>query len=295
MKYLKLTATALFIVIIAIFVSAPTKYMQSFFDGITIWAYNVLPAIFPFTVITAIMLQLQGKRKRSLTKLLYNIDCDDALLTSVLCGYPIGAKAISDSNADAETATKMCAFCSSAGPIFMLATVGAKLLQNITATLIVITVNICSAIINGFIYRESKSKVANIESNTIRQSNFGEIITNSALSVISVGGLIALFYMFTDMIKTLLPGTLANNLAVGFVIGLLEMTNGIFNVCRIANTATATVLCSALLAFGGVCVILQCYAFVSGKGVKPISIIKMKLTQASIATILSYILVKIFL
>lgn len=294
MKFLRITAVTITIGIIAIFVSAPTKYMQSFIDGITIWAYNVLPAIFPFMVITAISLKFQKKHKKSLTKLLYNIDCDNTLLSSILCGYPIGAKAIADSNADTITSTKMCSFCSSAGPIFMLATVGAKLLQNTTATIIVISVNICSAIINGFIYRKNKFALTHVDSDN-GNTSFGEIITNSALSVISVGGLIALFYMLTDMIKTLLPHALTDNLIVGFIIGLFEMTNGIFNICKTADTATATVLCSALLAFGGICVFLQCYAFLSNKGVKPLAIVKMKVTQASIATILSFVLSKIFL
>lgn len=238
--------------------------MQSFFNGLTIWAYNVLPAVFPFMVITTIALKYQNKHRYSITKFLFNIDCDNALFSSVLCGYPIGAKTIADSDADENTATKMCAFCSSAGPIFMLATVGAKLLQNTAAAIILISAHFCSIVLNGLIYREKKSR--RIIVNTIsNKQNFGEIITNSALSIISVGGLIALFYMFSEMIKTFLPQELSNNLITNFVLGLFEMTNGIHGICTTADVATATVLCSALLAFGGLCVLLQCYAFLEKK------------------------------
>lgn len=295
MKYLKVFATAIFICIITIFISAPSKYMQSFFDGITIWAYNVLPAIFPFTVITTVTLKLQSENRYSFTKCLFNIDCDKILLSSIICGYPIGAKCIADSNADTNTSTKMCAFCSTAGPIFMIATVGAKLLQSTTATVIIIIVHICSAIINGLIFKTKKtSQISNV-SLSDRKENLGDIVTNSALSIISVGGLIALFYMFTDMIKCLLPEYITDNLVFGFAIGLFEMTNGLFAICKLADITTATVLCSALLSFGGLCVFLQCFAFLSNKNVKPLDIIKMKLIQSSIATILSFILVKIFM
>lgn len=295
MKYLRVFFTLLFIAVATVFISAPTKYMQSFFDGLTVWAYNVLPALFPFTVITTIALKIKPQTKHSLTKLLFGIPCDDAFFTSLLCGYPIGAKAISDSPADSVTATAMCAFCSSAGPIFMIATVGAKLLQNTIATIILVAAHILSVIANGLIYR--RKHITNFLENTARfaPEDFGNTITNSALSIISVGGLIALFYMLSDMVKSFLPSNLSDNLAVSFAFGILEMTNGIFGVCKSADIATATVLCSTLLALGGICVFFQCYAFLGKKKIKAVDIIKMKLTQSAFATIFSFVLVKILL
>lgn len=281
--------------VVVIFVAAPVKYMQSFVDGVTMWAFNVLPAVFPFMVLTTLTLKLQGKRKRSVAKLLFGIDCDNVFLSSLLCGYPIGAKAIADSNADTATATAMCSFCSTAGPIFMLATVGGKLLQNTAATIILISVHIVSAVLNGVIYRK-KGNVHRVEySAEFAARDIGDIVTSSALSVISVGGLIALFYMLTDMVKSLLPTNVADSLITAFAIGLFEMTNGVFAVCNLTDVATATVLCSALLSFGGLCVFAQCYAFLGNKQVNPLQLLKMKITQSAIATILSFIITKIFM
>lgn len=295
-KTIRITSTLLFAAIVIIFVSAPLKYMQSFVDGITVWAFNVLPALFPFMVITTLTLKLQGRHKRSFTKLVFGLDCDNIFITSILCGYPIGTKAIADSNADSTTATRMCSFCSTAGPIFMVATVGAKLLQNTVATTILITAHILSAVLNGLIFRKKCSSCTVVESDaTLKAKDLGETVTNSALSVISVGGLIALFYMLTDMIKSILPQNIADNLITSFIIGLFEMTNGVFGVCSGADVATATVLCSALLSFGGLCVFVQCFAFLGAKNVKAFSILKMKITQSAIATILSFILTNLFL
>lgn len=296
MKYLKFFLIILFVCIAAIFISSPAKYMQSFFDGLTVWAYNVLPALFPFTVLTTLALKIKPRGKHSLTKTLFGISCDSEFVMSLLCGYPIGAKAIADSNADTTTATRMCSFCSSVGPIFMIATVGAKLLQNTVATVILIVAHFLSVILNGLIYRRKKL-IVNLSENGSRltPSDFGNTITNSALSIISVGGLIALFYMLADMIKNLLPVALSDNLAVSFAIGLLEMTNGVFGICKLTDVATATVLSSTLLAFGGLCVFLQCYAFLGTKNIKAVDIFKMKMTQSAFATILSFVLVKLFL
>lgn len=297
MKAIRICTTSIFILVIAIFITAPSQYMQSFVDGLTVWAYNVLPAIFPFMVLTTLTLKLQkDDGKHSLTRILFGIKCDTVFITSLLCGYPIGAKAIADSDADRDAATVMASFCSTAGPIFMIATVGGKLLQNTAAALIIITVQIISAMLNGLLYRSNQKYIA-IQANTnnLTAKDLGDTITTSTLAVISVGGLIALFYMLTDMVKSFLPQNLSKSLITAFVIGLFEMTNGIFAICNITNTATATILCSTLLAFGGLCVFAQCYAFLGFKNVKPLQLFKMKLTQSAIATILGYIMTKIFL
>lgn len=178
----------------------------------------------------------------------------------------------------------------------MIATVGAKLLQSTVATVILIVTHFASVVLNGFIYRHKSTTIETFDTNTqFHAEDFGNTITNSALSIISVGGLIALFYMLADMIKSILPASLSNSLAVSFAIGLLEMTNGVFAVCKLTDVATATVLCSCLLALGGLCVFFQCYAFLGQKKIKAVDIIKMKLTQSAFATILSFILVRIFI
>ena len=92
-----------------------------------------------------------------------------------------------------------------------------------------------------------------------------------------------------------MPIGIRDSLAVSFAIGIFEMTNGIFGVCAGTDLATATVLCSTLLSFGGLCVFAQCYAFLGKKQVNPLDIIKMKIVQSAVATILGFVLVKIFM
>lgn len=296
MKFVRIFITLLFIAVATIFVSAPTKYMQSFFDGLSVWAYNVLPALFPFMVLTTLTLKFTLQGKYSITKTLFGISCDNTYFASLLCGYPVGAKMISDCKADSITSTQMCSFCSSAGPIFMIATVGAKLLQNTVATAIIVVVHILSTVLNGLIYRnKNRHIIITDDDKNFRPQDFGDTITNSTLSVLSVGGLIALFYMLADMIKNILPANLSDSLVVSFAIGLLEMTNGVIGVCKVTDTATATVLCSSLLALGGLCVFMQCYAFLGQKKIKAVDVLKMKVTQSAFATILSFVFVKILL
>lgn len=270
--------------------------MQSFFDGITVWAHNILPALFPFMVLTTLFTKIIPQKKFSFTEKLFGVACDDIFTLSILCGYPVGAKSIQESTFDVETLERMCSFCSTASPIFMIATVGARLIENGIATIIIVLSQLSAAILNGLVFSKKKKKICHVNTpRKISPSLISDAITNSALSVISVGGLIALFFMLTDMLKTILPATIASSVAVSYLIGLLEMTNGIIGIAKQSDIFTATVLCSSLLALGGLCVFLQCYSYLATKKIKAKTVIVMKLTQAAFATIISYFLCLILL
>ena len=294
MKIVRIAVTVLFVAVTGVFLSSPATYMQSFLDGVSVWAYNVLPALFPFAVLTALASKFFPKSKISVCKTLFGVKADGIFLSSLLCGYPIGAKTISESNFDSQTATRICSFCSTASPIFIVATVGAKLLGSTVATLILLFSHWLSAIVCGLLYRK-KTEEQNFVQNDFSPADVGNTITSSLLSVLSVGGLIALFYLLGDIVKSLLPGAIGGSLPVNFLMGLLEMTNGIISVCAICDVATATALSSFLLAFGGMCVFAQSITFLSAKNVKPLAFLKIKFVQGSIATIISFVAAKIFL
>lgn len=293
-KFIKITVTILFIAVAGVFLSSPATYMQSFLDGVSVWAYNVLPALFPFAVITSIATKFFPKSKVSLCKTLFGVKADGIFFTSLLCGYPIGAKSLSESRFDCDTCTRMCSFCSTASPIFIVATVGAKLLCNTTATLILLFSHWLSAIVCGLMYRKNTEEQSFVKKE-FSPADIGNTVTSSLISVLSVGGLIALFYLLGDIVKSFLPSTLDNSIPINFAMGLLEMTNGIISVCAICDVASATVLSSFLLAFGGMCVFAQSLTFLAAKDVKPVQFLKIKFLQGSVATIISFVAVKIFL
>ncbi len=295
MKFVKIVVTVVFAVVFATFLSAPQKYMQSFLNGATVWALNVLPSLFPFAVLSPLALKFLPRTKRSLTKTLFGVAVDDVYLTSLLCGYPLGAKQLSDCGLDKEATTAACSFCSSASPVFVVATVGCKLLNDTNATVALIASHLGATVLNGLIYRtKCTNNDVRVSQNKFAASDVGNAVGSAVTSVLSVGGLIALFYMLTDMLKSFLPQKLVQNVAINFLIGLVEMTNGTVALCSSCDTFTATVLISFLLSFGGVCVLLQSLAFLSDK-VFVGKFVKMKLTQASISTLLSFVLCKFLL
>lgn len=291
---LKVIVNILFVVVATIFISNPSKYMQSFVDGVLVWANNILPVLLPFALLSNLTIKYGYKSKYRICKSIFVLDCDEIFANSLLCGYPLGAKAIAQSNCDDDTAKYLSSFCSSAGPVFLVATIG-NALNNDVATIIIVASHYFSLWTNSLVYRHFfKSKGIVVLPQTLRQ-DFAQTLTQSILSVISVGGLVALFYMLTNMICSYLPSYLQNNAFVYFLVGLLEMTNGILFFAKNCTTICATVLCSCLVSFGGVCILLQCYCFLCAKGVSAKSIFVRKATQGAFATITSYLLCLLFL
>lgn len=290
----RIALTLLFAFVIFTFIANPSKYMGVFLDGITAWAHNVLPVLFPFALLSTLYSKGIRQGKVSLTKKLFNIPCNDTFLISILCGYPAGAKAISELDIDNNIATAMCSFCSTPSIIFIVATVG-YLLQNTTAIAIICISQLVAMILNGLLYTANKKYNCVVKDRALLSFDFGSTLTNSILATLSVGALIALFFVFAEMIQSLLPTDISQHPAVFFAIGLMEMTSGILKICSSCPTFVATVCTSALLAFGGICIALQSFTFVTQKGVRLADIIKMKCTQCAFATITAFILATIFL
>ncbi len=292
--FAKTAVTLLYFVVVVCFVIQPARYTKAFLDGITVWAHNVLPVIFPFALLTTIFARNFQSGKFSISKLLFGISCDELFLTSFLCGYPVGARVISNQNINEKSATILCSFCSTPSPIFLVTTIGFAL-GNTTATLIVCASQHITMLLNGLLYTHRQNIYFAPVKQNLDSKDFGNTITNSILSVLTIGALIALFFMLTEITQSLLPNTITTHPALFFAIGLLEMTSGILKICAICDIFCATVCSSALLSFGGICVALQCFAFVSQKEVKFGNLLKMKCTQCAFATIVAFVMGKLFL
>ncbi len=287
-KLLKnVSATALLSVIV-IFIIFSDTFMSAFFDGITVWALNVLPALFPFSVLSALMLNnISASKKFSLTQLIFGIkNADLVFLASIMCGYPIGAKTICNCCGTQQSlqATQLCTFCNTASPVFVLATV-ARFANSTKVAWIILLSHWFSAIICGILFRGSFTKEP-LHVNHTTDKTFAEIISDSTLSVLTVGGIIALFFMFCSVLCKL---PFAQNTAVKFLFGLVEMTSGVIALCNVGNPIAVCVLCSAIISFGGICVALQSLNFLQQCGVKPKHYYIIKTVQASVATITSYV------
>lgn len=286
-------------VLVILFLFSPDKFAKSFWDGLCIWAINVLPVLLPFGFFSTLWTSSINTSKFSFTQKLFGINCDKIFISSLICGYPVGAQQIVENCTDKNQAERMLSFCSTSSPIFIIGTVGARFLQNTTAAVIVATSQIIGCIINGLAYRKIIPTGSKLLINTLPQSakqqNIFDTLLNCILSVLSVGAIIALFVMLSEMLSSIFPSNITTSTPFGFILGLLETTNGIMLVSRSATLLPATVLTSTLLSFGGLSVFIQSLSYVAKLKVNVARLLVMKITQCAFTTIISFILCLIIL
>ena len=160
--------TIIILAICFVFILNPSVYSKSCLNAISVWALNVLPMLLPFFIFTRIIVLICPPKKSVLDKpfkKFYNTPNGSFLIffLSVISGYPMGAKLISNmyenKYIDNDDALSTLSFCSISGPMFMIGTVGVSIFHSYKAGLIIMIANLLASIFNGLIFRKRiKSK-----------------------------------------------------------------------------------------------------------------------------------------
>ena len=188
----------LLIIMCIILMFNPMIYAKSCLDGISVWAFKVLPLLFPFFIFTRLIVNLSTPKENIMDKLFSKVyhtptGSFSTFFLATLSGYPMGAKLIytmhENKQINSADAKKMLSFCSVSGPMFMLGTVGIAILNSFRAGMIILISNILASLINGLIYRGKKELqqkkveyVAKTNDNILSYS-----VYNSLISILMVG------------------------------------------------------------------------------------------------------------
>lgn len=297
-KYLLISLVIFFLISFALL--TPAQYIQYSFDGIKLWVNNVLPSLFPFFIFSKIILDLNllapiSQALYPVTNKLYKtnkISCNLFLL-SIVSGYPIGSKLISDAyKSNKITYTdliKLNSYTSISGPLFIIGTVGVKMLKNQTYGYILYIGQIIGALINGLLYRnlkypQNKSFISNKNNKPeIKKNILSVAISNAITSILQIGGLICIFYIALNSINGFINLTPILN-------GLIELTNGCNAISILTNNELWKLLsCSILLSFGGLCIHAQCMDYLSEVNFPYKIFLLQKCTQTLISLCTTYI------
>ena len=141
---------------------APNICIHYTISGAKLFFNAVFPSLFPFLVVINIIISYDGIHIYS--KLLGNIickplklpkECNFALLISVLCGYPLGARYTCDlyekNIIDLNTCERLLNIASNSSPLFIIGSVGASMMLSAKIGYILLLSNILSCIFMGFI------------------------------------------------------------------------------------------------------------------------------------------------
>ena len=284
----------------------PSLYISQTLNGISAWAFNVLPSILPFLFFTKVLsstgaLDMMSKVFNKPCKKLFKTPPISSLVffTSVVSGYPVGAKMTADlyeqGKISKSDAFKMCSFCSTSGPMFIIGAVGISMLKNATYGYIIFISHILGAILNGILYRNLKvkeDKPSNFkQSFQPKTSSLSEMVLDSALSIISVGTIIAIFFVVITSLSpilNLLPIKISSILS-----GFIEITKGCLDISSSFNSKWAILAATLVISFGGLSTIFQSIAMLNRLNMPIALFCGQKITHAIFAGVIATLLILI--
>lgn len=292
-------------IIALFFIIMPEKYIKACQTGISLWAACVLPSTFPFLFLTALITRLGYVNTISrflspVTKKIFNLPeiSGYVILMSAISGYPVGAKIIADLKESgcitSSEATKISVVSSTSGPLFIIGSVGSNMFSSVKIGVMILVSHYFASILTGIIL---KSKDRQNESKTFTpKTNENEALYsamyNSVISVMCVGGFIAVFYTLSAMLedmKILYPLSFIidnlpffNGLGSGISTGLIEMTSGCRTLAS-SNNFLALPSCAFIISFGGMSIIFQQLAYLKKAGAKTGFFLLSKLLQSVLA------------
>lgn len=255
-------------------------------DGIQVCLYSVVPSIFPFLIFSGILIPALSSLRlpilRPLGKLLGIPEgAETVFLAGLLGGYPTGAQIVAKmwegGKLKEHDARRMLGFCSNAGPSFLFGILGLKFAERRILWALWI-IHILSAVIAGILLPgRSKSKIS---AAPLPHISVTDVMKSSVQTMGFICGWVVLFRTVLAFMDRWLLWLVPASIRIS-IYGILELANGCCSADHIASTGLRFVLCSGMLAFGGICVGMQT-ASVTGKlglGQYPLG----KLLQTAIA------------
>lgn len=187
-----------------------------------------------------------------------------AVVLGVTCGYPIGAVCTAGlyekGDITKNEAQRLLGFTNNSGPLFIIGSVGAVMLENKKWGYLLCGVHIISSLLCGVVLRAVKRGKTNLKeshdtSDIISLSDaIGDSVKNALQSILSICAYTVLFAVIIAMVKMLLGDGRGSLM----VCGMLEMTNTIQALCNMGESLNMVLpLISFFLGFGGLCVHLQ--------------------------------------
>ena len=225
-----------------ILILKPENISSGIYDGIMICFNILIPSLFPFTVLSVFIINLGILEKFNKRPVLFSCAI---FFTSLIGGYPIGAKIIETANKnkvlnnhDADT---LLYFCINGGPAFIITAIGKMILNLENIGLYLFSAHFLAAA-TLFIFNIKKVQKIKISANTKNQKSLStKLVESVATASFSMLNICSYVILFSGAVKSI-----NSNL----IIGLLEVSNGVLR-----NNNLYVI--SFILGFSGFCIILQ--------------------------------------
>lgn len=231
-------------------------------EGILLCLQTIIPALFPFIILSGIITTgLLGRKWKLLSPVgrLCHIPkgAESLFMLGFLGGYPVGAQAISQAYVNGSlsknAARRMLGFCSNAGPAFLFG-MFSVVFSSPAIPWMLWLIHIISGLSVGFLLPADSATVCDIKKGkpmTVHKS-----LTNAIKNMSVICGWVIVFRIIITVCNKWFLWMLPIEVQVAFS-GLLELSNGCIMLLKLPSEATRFLYASIFLAFGGLCVGMQ--------------------------------------
>ncbi|MGL4847937.1 MAG: sporulation integral membrane protein YlbJ [Clostridium sp.] len=263
--------------------------LQGIKNGFYLCFNSIIPSIFSFSVICNLLISYDGISiyAKLLGPLIckplrLSLNCSFILISSFLCGYPLGAKyateAYNSNSISKEEYFRVLNLASNASPIFIIGVLGSSMLGNIQLGYILLLSSFLSILFLSFFIKPSKTdypKAFIYTNHTPPKFGFAlqSAIENGIKTTLNVCGYVVLFSLVLSILKNLTLFSslfftleellsLPKNLLYGIFLGSFEITNG----CNLISSINLSIhlklsILSFFICFGGMSIFCQTASF----------------------------------
>lgn len=231
-------------------------------DGVSLCLYTVIPSLFPFFVLSILLNSSLSNVNVGFLRPLGRL-CgipaggESLLLLGMLGGYPVGAQCISEAyrskRLNRRDAHRMLGFCSNAGPAFIFG-MGSCIFESQKALWALWGIHVLSALLVGVLLPNKSCGSCSLSQS--ERITVSQALEKGIKSIAVVCGWVVLFRVLLAFVQRWFLWLLPAELQV-FTIGILELSNGCYELTDLTSQGMRFILCAGMLGFGGVCVAMQ--------------------------------------
>lgn len=260
---------------------------------------NLIPALFPFFVLSDILMtNLNTDNLPLWIKLIYRkiFNMPESTLpvfiSGLVSGYPVGASLTYNmyhsGNITKACAERLISITNNPGPMFVISVVGTGMFGSLRSGIVLYIIHIISVIVTSLISRDKYIKAKDIQTAHTAKYSIARIIEDDFMKAVKICGFVTIFAILNNGLCEII-GT-----KVGAVISsITEITSGIAQTAKLFPESIAMPLASFSLAFSGICVSLQVRSVTKYElGTK--KYFKIKLLNGAISATLCTIYMKYF-
>ena len=268
--------------------------------ALTLCAGTVIPALFPFMVVTGLLVRLGfgqwlAPDMAGLMASLFRLPgcAGSALLLGLVGGYPIGARTAAELYASGDLtrqeAERLLTFCNNSNPVFLISVLGVGVFGSVRAGVWLWLIHVLSALLTGLVFRGSGKSASRQELTRhppFQAVSFAEAFTGAVRSslagILSVCAFVVFFYVLAQ------PLTAVGGRLGAVLVAALEL----FSLTPLLTAdAFGFLLAAAAAGWGGLSVLCQTLAVLEGSGLRLRNCFLGKVVQSAFSLLLAALLV----